>query len=507
MIKSAIKTLLLPLCVLFLFSEVEAQTPNLNQLRNQLARFDMELQRARDLIRSFDSRDAQTLLIEAENLRNQVADILNSNNPPRDRLADAIRLLIEARLRLEKAVKFALDPTINRWRSRLEQLLQQAEQDVISNNQKEAERLLQLARQSRDAADQALANGEGFKALEHLRVAVKLAEQALDLNTRKLDSFQEERQRFEILRERAREVVERTSDSRARIIFNQANKMAESALQAEQNRNAQLSRKFYNQGILLLLRAMDMAKGQTPEAADHADVEIARLRDTINNSSELVQSGPPRAQLVLERARRFAAEAELAVKEGRSSEAIWKIELAENLVNRARRMSGNRGDRKFANRITEEIENTHSDIVDMRADLALESSPDAEILVNMADLAITKAEQASASGLERFALEAVLAAQRFLTKAERILNRQDTNGFSRERVQARLTQLDDAIAEAESQVSSANDEWTRRLFLSAKDFRQLAGEALEKGNYLAADEVIQVAFDLLRKSLKNLPKN
>lgn len=499
---------LILLCLILGFvtaSAINAQNISIGELKNMLARLDRELEKARELIRTFDNRQAQTLLLEAENLRNQAAEIIDKQNPRPLELVDARRKIQEARLKLEQAVKLTLETTIKRWRSKLEQLLQRADQEVIGSNHPEAERLLQLAKQNRDAAERALAGRDGFKAIEHLRVAVNLVEQALDLSARKLDAFHEERRRFEMLRERARELVDKSSDARARIIFNQANKMAESALQAEQNRNLQLAKKFYNQAVLLLLRAMDLAKGQSPETVDQVSLALYHVRELIDNSKELLQNAPPRTHLILERAQRFVVEAELAAKEGRGHEALWKIELAENLVNRARRMADNRSGRKFANRIVEEIENTRLDIAEVRAELTHESAPDAEVLINMAEIAITKAEQAAAAGFERFALETVLAAQRLLTKAERILNNQDTNGLTRERVQARLAQLDEAIAEAESRVDLAKDEWARRLLLSAKEFRQLADESLQKGNYLAADEGIQVAFDLLRKSLKNLP--
>jgi len=509
MFKLAVKiSLLLISLSLIGVSTAIAQNTTIGELRNMLARFDTELEKARELIRSFDNRQAQALLMEAENLRNQAAEIINKQNPRPAELVEAGLKLRAASAKLAQAVKLALDGTIKRWRSKLEQLLQRADQEVISTNHQEAIRLLQLAKQNREAAEQALVNGNGFKALEHLRVAVNLVEQALDMSSRnKVDAFVEERRRFEMLRERAREVVEKSSDPRARIIFNQANKMAESALQAEQNRNAQLSRKFYNQAILLLLRAMDLAKGQTPDTVNQVSAAIYRLRELIDSSKNLLQNAPARVHLILERAQRFATEAELAAKEGRSHEALWKIELAENLVNRARRMPDSLGGKKFASRIAEEIENTKLDIAEVRSDLALEPSPDAEILINMAEVAISKAEQAASVGMDRFALEAVLAAQRFLTKAERILNNQDSNGLTQERVQARLTQLDEAIIEAESRIDLAKEEWARRLLLSAKEFRQLAAESLQKGNYRAADEAIQVAFDLLRKSLKNVPNN
>lgn len=506
MFKFAVKIslIIISLC----FSIAFAQNPNLGELRSLLARLDIELGKARELIRSFDNPAAQVLLAEAENLRNQAADILAKSDPRPADLLEARRHLQTARLKLEQAVKLTLEGTIRRWRSRLEQLLQRAEQEVIGSNHQEAERLLQLAKQNRNAADRELSNRAVQKALEHLRVAINLTEQALELATRKLDILHEEDRRFETLRERARELVEKSSNTRAAVIFNQAEKMAESALQAFRNGNHQLSRKFYNQALLLLLRAMDVAKGQSTETVDDVNLALYRLRESIDNlKNTLSPNAPARVQLIIERAQRLATEAELAAQQGRSHEALWKIELAENLVRRAQRLANDRGGGRLANRIAEEIENTRQDIADVRGDLSLESSPDAEILVNMAELALTKGEQAATAGADRFALEAVLVAQRLLTKAERILNKQDVTGFSKDRVEARLAQLDEAMAESESRIDLAKDEWARRLLLSAKEFRGLAAESLQKGNYHAADEGVQVAFDLLRKSLKSVPNN
>jgi hypothetical protein len=333
-------------------------------------------------------------------------------------------------------------------------------------------------------------------------VAVKLVEQALDLVGRPTASIEEERRRFEILRQRAQEMVEAGADKRAAGIFQQALKMSESAEQAFLNGENQLAKRFYNQAILLLLRAMDLAKGTSLEAVNQVEVALFRLREEIDHSKDVTVS--PRANLLVERARRFAVEAELASKAGRSYEALWKIDLADNMLRRAHRLSEGRGGARLANKIQEEIENTKLDIAELQNSLTLESSADAEILLNMAHFAVIKAEQSASAGFDRVALEAILAAQRFLTKAERILNSPETEAISKERIESRLAQLDEAISELENRLELAKDEWNRRLLEGAKEIRDLSAQSIQQGNYRAADEGIQVAFELIRKSMKHV---
>ncbi|MFQ6113297.1 MAG: hypothetical protein ACE5NG_04305 [bacterium] len=478
------------------------------QTRRDLARaikkLDRQLEIVKELVHSFENQRAIQLVNEAQALRNQAVVALQNDN-----LAASGAKVKMAFAKLEQAVRIILDGPVRRLRSRLEELMRQADNLVLGSHHEEAERILREAKLNRDAAEKALARQQVNKAVEHYRVAITLTKRSIDLVQRSVhsvkDKINEERRRFELLRERALEVVEKSDDPRAKHIFDQANKLALSAEDAFRTGKLQSAKKLLNQSILLLLRVVDMATGETASAVNQTEVALFRLNDLIEDSRQVVlKSNRPRAKLLFERARRFQREAELAANEGLSHEALWKIELAENMIRRARRIVERRNGPRFTNKISQEIENTKVDIAELRTRLTFDSPRDAQVLINMSQFAIDKAEKAASAGFNRWALEAVLASQRFLTKAERILNVQKTSSMSKESIEVRLSQLNEALEESEKRLAETDLDWAQRLLDGAKGIRNMAVESYQKGNYRAADEGIQVAFEIIRKSLKNV---
>jgi HEPN domain-containing protein len=475
-----------------------------NDLVRALERFDRQFEVVQKLVRSFENQRAIQLVNEARALRNQaVADFENKN------FVAAGAKIKMAFLKLEQAVRITLEGPLRRLRSRLEELMRRADNVVLGSKHKEAERILREAKLNRDAAERALAAKEINVAVEHYRVAITLTRRSIDLVRRDVGSVRdrmiEERKRFEVLRQRALDVVEKSADPRVKHIFDQADKLALSAEEAFKNHKFELAKRFLNQSILLLLRVMDMAGGESPSAVNQTRVALFRLKDLIEDSRKIVfNSQRPRAKLLFERAKRFEREAELAAGEGRGYEALWKIELAETMIRRAMRIVEGRDEPRFTSKIAQEIENTKDDIAAIRKKVSVDSPKDAQVLINMSQFAIQRAERASSAGFQRLALEAVLASQRFLTKAERILTTQATSSISKEKIGVRLNQLNEAIEESEKRVAESELDWPRRLLDGAKDIRKMAVESFQKGNYRAADEGIQVAFELIRKSLKNV---
>lgn len=505
MLKKSINiSIILFVCGLVLTATGFGQTRN--DLVRTIEKLDRNIEMVRELVASFDNQRAQELLNNAEKLRNEAAADVQNNRF--GLAAGKIKLAFSL---LEQALKITLDGPVRRLRSELEELLQRAEHLVLGSQYKEAERILREAKLNGTAAEKALSARQINKAVEHYRVAITLAKRAIDMVDRPgnidSDRIQEERTKFENLRDRARELVDKSNNDQAREIFQQAMKMAKSAEEALHNGNFELAKKFYNQSVLLLLRTMDLASKDSPATVDQTEVELFKLRELIDSAQdEIVNSGKPRANLLFERARRFAREAELATKEGHNREAIWKIDLAENMLQRAKRIAQETVRSGYTDRISQEIQDTKSEISEVRSELSTDSPKDAEVLINMAGFTITKAEQASAAGLQRVALEAVLAAQKFLTKAEGILSDRSASSITKERVQLTLQQLDETITESQDQVLQSDQDWNVQLLKSAKEIRDLASSSLEKGNYQAANEAIQVAFELIRKSVKSLPK-
>jgi len=493
---------LLILCMMFPLNSF-AQRDDLGKALENLER---NIEKVRELAQSFNNRQALDLVNTANKLfteaRSLAVEAKRSAAFARIKAANAL---------LEQATKITLDGPVRRLRSRLEQLLQKSQTDLSPKLNREADRILREARRNQDAAERALAAGRVKVAVEHFRHAITLVERALAIMKNPaiatLDAIEQDKHRYEGLLEKAREKVERSGNPQAKRILEQALKLAASAERAFQGHDFELARKLLNQSVLLLLRAMDVAAGSSDIAVRQAEISLARLREKIHSARDLIAgSGKPRARVLLDRARRFAREAEIGMQEGRSHEARWKIGLAETMVKRAERVARNGDRRQFTNKLAEEIDKTQSEIAVLAAQLTPRSPKDARTLIEMSRRAVAQAEKAEAAGFSRLALEAVLASQRFLTKADKILSSLEHADVTRQAIDVRLRQLDAAIADAESRLTGTEQAWNRQLLRSAKDIRNMAVDSFERGNYRAADEGIQVAFEFVRKSQKNLPR-
>jgi len=412
---------------------------------------------------------------------------------------------------LEQAAKITLTGPVLRLRGQLEELLRRAEDAVSRGRHQEAQRVLTEAKKNRDKAEQAVKAVQIDRAAEHYRVGISLAKRAIDMVSQDgrvdVDVISDERAKFERLLDRAREVVDESRNERATQILHQAVGLAKSAEDAYRNRNLNLAKKLLNQSSLLLLRAMDLASAGSSSAIDQSRTALFRLRDDLERAQPAIdQSRNPRARVLYERARRFAGDAQRALRKGRSYAALWKTDIGMNMLARAQRLARREGSPRFANRINQEINSTREDIEQVRGTLTPDSPADAAILLKMSQFALGKAEQAAAAGFRRVALEAILASQRFLTRAEKIIDSKDDRDVEQEQVRIRLNQLDAAIAEAEERLDGPPESWSRQLLQGAREFRRLSRTSFDQGNYKAANEGIQVSFELLRKSMKRAPK-
>ena len=501
----------LKIFVILLACSVLTSSIGMSQTRNDLIRaleqLNRDLERVRELVLSFDNLRAKQLVDAAQKLRNEAVSVIEH----REFSVAAAKIKMANGL-LEQAVKITLDKPVHRLQRRLEELMRQADHIVLGSHHKEAERILREAKSNQEAGKKAFGAHNFKRAVEHLRVAITLTERSIKLVQRSVDfvtdKFIEQKRRFESLRTRAQEIVEQSHDRRSKQIFHQAMKLASSAEEAFRNRNFELAQKFYNQSVLLLLRSMDIASGVSPTVVDRSKIALNRLTHLIEDSRETIaKSNRPRARKLLERAMRFKREAELALTEGRSYKALWKIDLAENMIQKALRIAKGRIASHFTNKISQEIENTEKDIAEFQKGMIQGSPRDVDVLINMSKSAINRAERAYAAGYNRLALENVLASQRFLSKAERIVKYQEQPTLSKAMIAVRLNQLNEAIEKAEENVAESKQDWNRRLIQSAKEIRTIAVKSFQNGNYRAADEGIQVAFEIIRKSLKNLPQN
>ncbi|MFQ5648683.1 MAG: hypothetical protein ACE5IY_01965 [bacterium] len=475
--------------------------------KRKIQRLDRDLQRVAELAHSFDSERALELVRQAHEKRDRAVEQGLAGKCRR-----ALVLIDAAFSDLEAAAKLILAVPIRRLRSQVEELFRRAEDLVAHCHSKQAIRVLERARRNRDEAEHNLDAKRIESAVEHFRVAKELSQRVIELcqdsQDSEMDRIQEAKRKFETLKERALDVFEKCPNPAARRIYQQALETVRDAEEKWHQGRKEVAKRLFNHSILLLLRAMDLACGNSPGLVKQAEVALFRVRELLETAREAnAQSQNPRARLLIERAHRFISEAEAAIQEGRSNEALWKIGLAENMLRKAQRFAQGKTGRRMENRVVRQIENTRSDLAEIRAQVSPNASRDAQVLVRMAQFALNKAEQAADAGFQRVALEGVLASQRFLARAERILTAREKDSATREQVQLRLSQLDAAISDSESRVLESAQDWNMRLLQNAKEIRKMAYESLQKGNFKAANTGIQVSFELLRKSVRNVPRN
>jgi len=513
MFKISLKIFVLLLVFSGGFSSI-ASAQSSDEAAQTIERLNRTIEQVKDLVESFRNDLARQLVIQAVRLRDEAVTALHNGE------------LIKARTKvnlafslLKKATELALAIPVRRLQSQLEELLQRADHFVLGSCNQQAERLLQEAKSFRDKALNGVSAGQIQEAAEHYRVAMQLAYQAMDIVNRTTDvnrdRIQNERLKFESLSERARESVEKCKNDharQARQVFQNAMNFAHEADKALRNCNLNLAKKLYNQSMLLLVRAMNFCPDHLRgDDVSLAKIKLFQLRKKMEDAQErIAQSQNRRATRLYERTQKFADEAESALNSKNPNSdrlALTKIQLAGKILERALRLAQPGGQGRFANRIMDEIESTKAEISELRGKLTADSPADAEVLVRMSEFAIKRAEQAARRDFNKLALEGVLAAQKFLTRGERVLDSKQLSSISGDKIQIRLNQLDEAIGEAEDRVLDSRQDLYRQLLESAKDIRNLSLESFQKGNFRAANEGIQVAFELIRKIMKNISDN
>jgi len=479
-----------------------AQEPTRQDLTRMLARLDQKLLEVSELVAAFSNPGAAQLLQRAQQLREQAASRIANNMP---RLA-ALDLQAASQL-AEQAVKVALEAPLQRLRSQLEELLRRAENEVIGSGQRDAEQFLQQAKKAQAGAEEALKAMTYRRAIDFYRLAINLAQRSLDLahgrgaNTG-ASAADSERDQFETLAVRAREAVEGSQNASARNIYDQAIKQGRSADNSMRSGHPAMALQLYHGAIRLLLRAIDLANSGTAGAATRLEGDLALLEDLISSAERQLESRrDPRGALLITRARILVNEARQALDRKNEGEAEWRLTLARNFVSKALR-TDQPGLAAFELRLDDEISQLKEDIRDLEQRAREQGNSDAGDVVSFAQAACTRAERAANTGKPRLALQAVLAAQRFLSNAEALLSRAATPAVGRQEVAQKLDRLDAFVQEAAPTVNASQDEVSIDLLQQVVEIRDRAREAFNRGRMQVANESAGVATEMLRSAVK-----
>jgi hypothetical protein len=481
---------------------VQAQDPIRQQIARELANLDRQISEASDLLAAFPNDRANELLQKAKQLREQAAtNIFNG------RLLQARLDIRAATSYIEQAVKLALGVPVQRLKSQLEELMRRAESEVIGSGNREAEQLLQQAKKAQASAEESLNAGQFRRAVDFFRLAIGLAQKALELvkgghHDTRPDAAENERQQFENLAARAREAIETTHNAAARAIYEQAIKQARNAELAMRNGKPVMAMQLYAGAMRLLLRAIDLATAGTMTSRNRLESEMRLLEDLIDSAQKQLEGqNDARTMKLISRARLVLAEARRALDQKNEQEAEWRLALARSFVSKAMR-AGTSGAGALESRLEEELAQLSEDVKEIEQRAREQENNDALEMAALARLASGKAERAFAAGRPRVALQALLAAQRFLAFAETLLGKTPEQRIDRNEVSQKLDRLDASLQEVSQSAAASNNEVAMDLVNQAVEIRDRAREAFNRARLRVANESIDVAMEMLRTALK-----
>ncbi len=490
------------ICLLLGFSALAppsfSQTEPRLDLTRELARLDRKLAEAIELVSAFDNPEARNFLQEAKRHRDQAASRIQNNMPI------LARLDIRAAFALiDQAVKVAMSAPLQRMRSQLEELMRRAEHEVIGSGNREAERLLQRAKRVQADAELALRALLARKAVEGFRLAISLAQNALALVKGRQphsgpEAVENARQQLEVLKTRAHEAVKTSQNANAKAIYNQAVNQALSAETSLRNGNPVMALQLYHGATRLLLRAIDLAGGNTESALGQLQNEHALLQELIASAEkDLAKRSDSRATMLINRARLLLDEARQALDRKSEKEAEWRLTLARNFVTKAMRAEAP-GGAIFESRLEEELAQLVEDIKDLDQRALEQRNDEIRDLVALARTAAGRVERALALGRQRLALQGLLAAQRFLATAETMLGKSSRQEINKDEAAQKLDQLDVALQEASESVTASNNAVAMEMIEQVREIRDRAREAFAGGRLRVASESAAVAMEMLR---------
>lgn len=474
-------------------SSLEAQTRPPREVLRQLAeQIKEKIATTRQILSEFPNERARQLLDQAmENFREAEAFYNREEySQAKAKFDAAIRLL-------DQALGLALDNTLKRLSSRLNDLMRQAENEVIGKGNREAERVLQNAKSEQRRAEEAVQRGTYAHAIERYNLAISLAQKAIDL-ARVVDLGHD---RFYALAERVKDAVETCDNAQARTIYDLALKNYRRAEEALSQGNRPMAEQMYNGAIRLLLRALDLCTSGSYTTDERIlRNEVATVRELINSARGQMQTrDDPRSRALMQRTEEQLRRAESAIEQGQYTIARTQLGLVRNLMERVLR-SGMSPAGTEAQRTESELDLLRDDLQRFQQQHPSIDSETRELL-QYAEQAATRAQQDFAEGRHRAAIQQILIGQRLLSRAEN--NLQGTRqGISRNIAEAKINRLRELLREAEAALTDRNTPFSDRLLNDAKNLLIQANAKLAEQRYYLAGELADIGTEMLMTALR-----
>lgn len=456
-----------------------------------------KLEFARELQTFFSNQSTIQLLNEAEIKLRRARDIrrpLLSN-----------RLINEAEILINQAIKELLREPFQKRSLKLENKINMAKERVRSSNIREANDFLDRAIENRAVAEQSFKAGEFQKGLKHFRRAELEVQKALDLiniqSQSTEDKAREEATRFNQLLAQSKAVISSNPDQGIQKNFRSAVKLSLEGDKAISDGNYQLAIDHYHQATRLLLRTKNMVEGKADGSAMQAEDEVAELDDSIDKIRQRTRlfEDDERIQFFMSHIEQLQQDAHKALEAQDYNLVLLNTQYARDLIDRIQNKLGGEQDEAYK-LIYQQLKQLEVDLNNTNEQLRiLSNNEEAKALLNYATTAKVRAENLLNEKKYRLAKESISIANRFVSAVDRLIKKQYPEPISAEVILEKIRFIEKDIVFYQSKATDSSRADFRVHLNHAEKMLDLSRENLNRNYFYAANECLEASKSALEK--------
>ncbi len=409
-------------CLLFQLSSssVFAQRTTPGSIQRLVNQLDERLQKLETLARQYPNKKLDATIRTIKDYRQKALRDAKAGRIPtaQQELKLAIRLS-------DSALKQSLTTIRNSLQGELDDQIQKAEALLHQHYNPDADRLLKTAKQLREKAIRAFQNGNYTKANSYLKTEKKVLENCLKLlaksSPENLAAFQTELQNFQDLRKQADSLLQNARTPLGVSLYHQALEQARKANRSFKKGNVEQATRFYQWATRLMLRAIDLLRGQNSAVAEQAR-EALTLSQQIVHSTEQQIHGPGahtgRLQMkLLLQAQNLLRKAQRDFDRENYPLAMQEADVARKLATQLNR-SGMGQNADYRNMLQENISEIDQNLQNLRAQKM--NSPAAKTLLKLAGRFLNAAKQNLSAGKLQKSAANILVANRLTIQLDKL---------------------------------------------------------------------------------------
>ena len=388
-----------------------------------------------------------------------------------------------------------------KFQEELERKLQEAESAVQGSQNREALYMLSRAKYFREQALLLARQSRTYSALEHYRLAVHFADNAVRIASRGFDRMNDQdwRRFFDdtkLILDKARQISNDAGGNNMGNVIRRAERELETVANLYERGEQNTARQKLVIVNKALYRVLDLA-------ADLPQNEKEQIRARIESSSitidgfekQLDGRRRPAARRLLSRANQLLSEARHHLDQNQLARARRKATLANRVTANLSRLFDSAGTVS-----SEDVLNGIADAEKTLESILSEDSewPGRENLAGLIKQNLENARQRTGDGDIVQASRHLKIANQLTAKLNRLQLRELQEAVGKEIVTAELERLDQLMERMLQQDQSGNPEFELR-YQNARELHQQARAACEQGNYRICRELMRLASNLISK--------